>query len=339
MNACIKQIAYALPEKIVSNSALHEENPTWNMPRVEKSTGVRCRHVAADGETALDLATLACQQLFADSPGLREKVDAIIFCTETPDYIIPPNSCVLHGRLGLSERVLAFDVDLGCSGYSYCLTIAQGFIRSGIAQNVLVVTADTYSKLIHPQDQSVRVLFGDGAAASWIGACDDDRGIIDFLCGTAGQHYEKFIVREGGCRNPSPSAGSPVTMRAATETKPSDRIAMDGMGILAFTNARIPEHMQSLLQRNRLTVQDVDLFVFHQASRMVLDSLALMLDIKPAQLYSNLSELGNLVSASIPVALKDAMQAGRLSQGATVVLCGFGVGLSWGSVLMRWNEG
>ena len=130
---------------------------------------------------------------------------------------------------------------------------------------------------------------------------------MDIQCGTAGQHHEKFIIRVGGSRNPGPVDPPPIEVPTGARIKPADRIAMDGMGILAFTNAKIPAHVQSLLQRNGLGVQDVDLFVFHQASRMVLDSLTLLLEIEPSRTYSNLADVGNLVSASIPVALKDAI--------------------------------
>jgi len=336
MKSCIQDIAYALPDTVVTNEDLGRENPDWNMSRLGNRTGVLRRHIAGPGQTALDLGLQACQRLFDAHPECPEKVDAIIFCTESADYFLPPNACVLHGKLALPERVLAFDVDLGCSGYPYCLGLARGMLLSRMAANALLVTADTYSKFIDKNDKSTRVLFGDGAAASWITACDDAKGIIDVECCTSGQFYEKFIVREGGCRNgfgrtpPGPQTG------AGRRAKPPGTIHMDGMGILAFVNAKIPAHVNSLLERNGLGMKDVDLFVFHQASQMVLDTLPRLMKISPEQTYSNLARVGNTVSASIPIALKDAVDAGRLAPGDTVVVCGFGLGLSWGSALLQW---
>jgi len=334
--ACIRGIAYALPETLVTNDDLRREHPQWNMDRIEKRTGVRRRFVARAEETARDLAQTACQRLFAAHADLPAQIDGILFCTESPDHPIPPNACVLHGRLGLAEHVLALDVDLGCSGYPHCLALARGLIASGMASHLLVVTADTYSKFMDPEDQAVRVLFGDGAAATWV-AADTEPGIVDIQCGTAGAHYDKFIIPSGGCR--LNHCGSSSSKQNSPDARPraADKIQMDGAAILAFSNTKIPPHVRELLQRSDLSVEDVDLFVFHQASQMVLDRIARLLQIKPEQMFSNLAEVGNTVSASIPIALKDALEQGRLAPGQTVVLSGFGVGLSWASARGKWR--
>ncbi len=335
MTVCIRDIAYALPEQAVTNEQLLEENPGWDMRRIEARAGVRRRYIAAADQTAVDLATEACRSLFAANPDLPEKLDAILFCTETADHILPPNSCILHGRLGLPERVFAMDIDLGCSGYPYSLAVARGLIHTNMAANVLVVNADTYSKFIPKHDQSTRVLFGDGAAASWISACEPGEGILDIACGTAGEHHQKFIIPAGGCRLPRPlSSGS--SAESPGNGKPMDVIHMDGIGILSFVSSKIPPHIRLLLERNQLSTSDVDLYIFHQASRAALDSLTQLLRIRQEQVFGNLAEVGNTVSASVPIALKDAWKAGRLAGGQTVVLCGFGLGLSWASALLRW---
>jgi 3-oxoacyl-[acyl-carrier-protein] synthase-3 len=336
MEFCIEDIAYSLADTVVTNEDLRRDNPDWDIARLEKRTGVSRRYVAAPGQTALDLGLRACEKLFDARPEARENVDAIIFCTETADYVLPPNACVLHGKLELPESVLAFDVDLGCSGYPYCLGLAKGMLSTRMAANVLLVNGDTYSKLIHKSDQSTRALFGDAAAASWITASDDARGIIDVECCTAGQLYEKFIVPGGGYRRPRSDQATGAEPEPAHATKPHDTIHMDGMGILAFVNAKIPGHVKKLLERNGMGIDDVDLFAFHQASRMVLDTLPRLMRIRPDQMHSNLAKVGNTVSASIPIVLKDAVDAGRLARGDTVLVCGFGLGLSWGSALLEW---
>jgi 3-oxoacyl-[acyl-carrier-protein] synthase-3 len=333
VKAIIRDVSYVLPETVVTNDDLRREHPEWDLSRIEKRTGVQRRHLANATETALDLASRAAERLFEAHPGLRERVDAILFCTESADYHIPPNSCLLHGRLDLPESVFALDVDLGCSGYPYCLALARGLIAAGTASNILLVTADTYSKFIDPNDQAVRVLFGDAAAVSWITA-GESGGIIDVQCGTAGKYYEKFIIRGGGCRA---SEETDVTANPTAPCRLAAKIQMDGASILAFSNAKIPPAINALLNRNGLTVPEIDLFLFHQASQVVLDSVSRLLRIDPRQEFSNLANVGNTVSASIPIALKDALTAGRLAPGNSVVLCGFGLGLSWSTMLLKWS--
>ena len=274
--------------------------------------------------------------MFQARPEAREKVDAIVFCTETADYILPPNACVLHGKLDLAEHVLAFDVDLGCSGYPYCLGVARGMLTSGLASNVLLVNADTYSKVMDERDQSSHVLFGDGAAVSWIASSEKAEGIIDVQCCTAGQYYDKFIIPQGGCRSRRALPEGGAEAGASGQLRRGDTIHMDGKSILAFAGTKIPAHVRRFLERNGLGVDDVDLFVFHQASQMVLDTLQRLLRIPPRRMCVNLADGGNTVSASIPTALKQSADSGRLSTGDIVLVCGFGLGLSWASALLKW---
>ena len=325
MGARIRDMAYALPHAVVTNDDLARDHPEWDMDRVVKRSGVLRRHVAAHEETALDLGRQACQKLFEAHPDLPSLVDTLIFCTESADYRIPPNACVLHGQLGLPESVGCFDVGLGCSGYVYCLGVANALIASGMAKHVLVVAGDTYSKLVHPDDRSARVLFGDGAAATWVCGHDGPGGIRDVAWCTAGEYHDRFIIPGGGCRAPQPDA----------DTAPG-HVQMDGMGILGFTGNRIPPHVLDVLKRNGLTVEQVDLFVFHQASRAVLDTLSRRLGIAPSQMCTNIADVGNTVSASVPIVLKAALDAGRVAPGDTLLLCGFGLGLSWASAVVEW---
>ncbi len=334
---CIEHIAYVLPGTVVSNEDLQGEHPDWDMKRLGQRTGVRRRYIAAPEQTALDLGVQACEELFKARPEARDKVDAIVFCTESADYVLPPNACVLHGKLNLAEHVLAFDVDLGCSGYPYCLGLARGMLISGMASNVLLVNADTYSKVMDEGDQSCRVLFGDGAAVSWIAISETAEGITDVECCTAGQFYEKFIIPGGGFRDRRALPEGSAERGTSEQRRRRDAIHMDGKSILAFAGTRIPTHVRGFLKRNGLQVDDIDLFVFHQASQMVLDTLQRLLRIQPERMYVNLADGGNMVSASIPVALKQASDAGRLSAGDKVVVCGFGLGLSWASALLEWK--
>jgi 3-oxoacyl-[acyl-carrier-protein] synthase-3 len=335
MRVAITDVAYCLPERVLTNEDLRRENPSWNMRLLEERTGVRQRHVARPDETALDLAVGACESLLATTAVARNEVDGVIFCTQSPDYIFPPNACILQGKLDLPDRALAFDYNLGCSGFIYGLAVARGLIVSGMARQILLVTADTYTKYINRQDRSARALFGDGAAVTVVGASEGPRRIVDIECATYGKDYDKFMIPAGGCRM-RPSADTAVEKRDLFgNVRSLDNIHMHGRDVLEFITSKTPAQIEALLQRNGLTKLDVDVFVFHQSSRLSIDQLGRIMDIDPKKVFVNLDQVGNTVSASIPIALKDALEQGVVRSGHRVVLCGFGVGLSLGSALVE----
>src|SRR5579862_464971 len=170
MTAVLRAIEHALPTEVLSTDRLAQEFPDWSVEKIDQRTGIRERHIAAGGECASDLGLAAAEKLFASGICSRESVDFLLFCTQTPDYFLPPSACLLQHRLGLSTRTGSFDFNLGSSGYIYGLGLAQGLIETGQASGVLFITADTYSKVIHPRDRSVRTIFGDAATATWISA-------------------------------------------------------------------------------------------------------------------------------------------------------------------------
>jgi 3-oxoacyl-[acyl-carrier-protein] synthase-3 len=335
--ATINAVATALPAQIQTNDEFEEELGEHKFALLVRNTGVLKRHIAAAGQTALDLGEEACRKLFEMHPELPAQIDTLIFCTQSPDHILPPNSCILHGRLGLHESVAAFDLPHACSAYIYAINLAQGLVAAGSASNVLLVTADTYSKLMHPLDRSARVLFGDGAAATWLGACTDERGVLDVACGTDGTRYDKFIVPAGGTRQPFSEAGLSEEVRDRSgNVRTAFNIHMSGGDILSFVGSRIPPHIQNFLARNDLTLDAVDWLVFHQASSVVLDTLTTLLQADPSKVLRHLEQIGNTVSASIPITLNAALDEGKIQPGQLLLLCGFGAGLSWGSALVRW---
>jgi 3-oxoacyl-[acyl-carrier-protein] synthase-3 len=330
----IEAISYAFPAKCLTNQELMAAYPDWDFGRLEKRTGVMRRHVAGPGETALDLAAGACEKLAAQGQLGPERIDAVIFCTQTPDYIMPPNACLLHGRLNLGSRVMAFDINLACSGYIYGLQLAVSLIRSGAAGRVLLATSDTYSRHIHPGDRATRCLFGDGGAVSVISSAEGAWPIHDIRCGTAGKHYEKFIIPAGGMRLPRSACTAQETTDPSGNVRTPEHIKMDGVGVLSFFNATVPAAVKETLGANGLKMDDIGMFVFHQASRLALDSLRTALAIPMGKMVYDLEDTGNLVSASIPVALKRTVERGAPG-GQRVLLCGFGVGLSWGTALIE----
>jgi 3-oxoacyl-[acyl-carrier-protein] synthase-3 len=333
MNAEIKHIEYYLPQTIVTNADLRNEFPHWDVDKIEKKSGVQERHIASVEETAFDLSVKACEKLFERYD--TEKIDGIIYCTQSPDYIMPSNSFLLQRHFKLSDKAFAFDFNHACTGYIYGLMMANSFIQSGIAKNILFVTADTYSRYINPKDKSTRVLFGDGAAVSVIEVAVNDKGIKDVILATHGNGYDKFMIPAGGMRMPKTDKTAVEVTDHLGNIRSNDDIKMDGFAVWSFINSKVPQQINELLDRNKLKLNDIDLFIFHQASLMTLESLVKKMQIPEEKVYINIHKIGNTVSASIPIAVKDAMDAGKLRKGQKIVLCGFGVGLSYGTLLLN----
>ena len=330
----ILNIEYSLPDKIVTNEELHNENPGWDMRNIEIKSGVIERRIVSANETAFDLAKRACDKLFYEKMHNKSDIDAIIFCTQSPDYIMPSNAFLLHEYLDLDENVLAFDYNLACSGYIYGLVIARALILSYTAKKVLLVTAETYSRHINAGDRSARVLFGDGAAVTLITKSENEEGIYDFILATSGKNYRKFYIPAGGCR--IPKIDHPINViDASGNVRTENDIHMDGMGVWSFIQSTVPRQILDLMDRNSLTADDIDMFIFHQASKMTLESLRRALRLPESKVYLNISKTGNLVSASLPVAFKNALEEGCIQPGHLILMSGFGVGLSWGSLLMK----
>ena len=224
---------------------------------------------------------------------------------------------------------------MGCSGFVYSLEVARSLIRCGTAKKIMLATADTYSQFINTGDRATRVLFGDGAAVSIICRSDDHKGILDVSLGSSGKYYDRFMVPAGGARIPLGEMSATETTDKSGNTRTAANITMDGFGVLSFFNTTIPKHVNALLRKNQLRIEDPNLFVFHQASRVALDSIARILKIPDHKVVRSMEKVGNLVSASVPVALKMALTEGQAKPGDLIVLCGFGVGLSWATALVR----
>ena len=203
MKAYIKYIDYCLPEKILTNQMIANEFPEWTVEKIEKKIGIKERHITVDGETASDLAIKAAEKLFAANDYDRNEVDYLIFVTQSPDYHLPTTACLIQNKLGLSKKITAIDVNLGCSGFVTGLSLAKAIIVSGQAKNVLLLTAETYSKYMHERDKSNRTIFGDGAAATLV-STEGFADVGEFVIGTDGEGAENLIVKTGGARYPQP---------------------------------------------------------------------------------------------------------------------------------------
>jgi len=339
MQAAIKATEYYLPTTVVTTADLAEKFPEWSVEKIDKKTGISERHIAGPDECSSDLAFAAAQKLFSSGIVAPSDIDCLLLCTQSPDYFLPATACVLQDRLGLPTSSFALDFNQGCSGFIYGLGIAKGLIETGQVKRVLLLTAETYSKFINPRDRSVRTIFGDAAAATLIEAVDDNTHaplIGPFVWGTDGRGATNLIVPSGGMRCPR-SAGTAEEVEDSNGIPRSkDNLFMDGAEIFEFTLGAVPKAFRELLARSGKAQEEIDLFIFHQANRYMLNSLRMALKLPEDKFYIAMRHCGNTVSSTIPIALNHAYAEGRLNKGDLVMLVGFGVGYSWGATLVRW---
>jgi 3-oxoacyl-[acyl-carrier-protein] synthase-3 len=330
MVTLINRIEFHLPENILSNDQLVKEFPDWDKLIFEKKVGIFNRHIAGEDETALDLALKASEKVLENID--KRIIDFVILCTQSPDYFLPTSACILQDKLGLRTDIGAFDFNLGCSGYIYGLSICKGLLSAKIASNILFVVSETYSKHIHPKDRSNRSIFGDGAAATVIQK-GDEKLIGEFVLGTNGKGYDKLIVKNGGFRSRSELTHSEFTYGTNNITS-NDHLYMDGPEIFNFTIDTIPELVEQTLKKNNLIFDDIDYFVFHQANKYMLEFLRKKINIPKEKFCINFENSGNTVSATIPIAIKELQSQGKVKYGDKIMIVGFGVGLSYGAVIL-----
>jgi len=336
MNSGIKAIAYYLPERILTNQELSVLYSGWSAEKILAKTGIEQRHIASTGETAGDLAEQAARKLFATHQISPDEFDFVLLATQSPDYFLPTTACILQDRLGIPKTAGALDFNLGCSAFIYGLALAKGLIAAGIAKNVLLLTAETYTKHIHPLDKSVRTIFGDAAAATWVSKTDDEE-IGQFTLGTDGAGYTKLIVPTGGLREQRSAESAIEVTDDSGNVRSRDHLFMQGSEIFSFTLEILPSLLNETLAKNGMKKEHIDLFVFHQANAFMLDAIRKALHIPEEKFYINMEDIGNTVSATIPIALERAAQDGALKPGMSVLLAGFGVGLSWGATVLKWQ--
>lgn len=330
--AFIKAISVYFPETVTTNEDLCRQFPEWSVDKVCAKVGVSSRHVAAADETAGDLAEKAARRLFDEYSVSPNDVDFLLLCTESPDYFLPPTACVLQHRLGLPTTAGALDYDLGCSGCIYGLALAKGLIAGGIAKNVLLLTAETYTKYIHPDDKGNRSIFGDGAAACLI-STDGFAEIGEFVLGTDGSRFGDLIVKTGAARHPFPTGHQDVDDEG--HDRRDDFLYMNGGNIFNFTLDVVPLLVEQVLKRNCLEKQNVDYYVFHQANAFMLNALRKVCAFPKDKFYIGMEDTGNTVSSSVFIGIKHSLVHNLIKPGMNVMIAGFGVGLSWGGTMLR----
>jgi 3-oxoacyl-[acyl-carrier-protein] synthase-3 len=330
VSARIKAIRTFLPANILTNESLADPLENWTADKIFDKTGILQRHIASQDETALDLGYLAALRLIEEQSIETDSIDYLIFCSQAPDYILPTSACILQHRLGLPKSIGALDINLGCSGFVYGLSLATGLIAGGIAKRVLLITADTYSKFINDRDRSVRTLFGDGAAATLIeGAEEPGQSIGAFVFGTDGSGAKELIVESGGARLPRSEETAVEAKDASGNTRSKDNLYMNGGAVLSFTLREVPPLYEEVKELSGLTEEQVDFVLMHQANKFMLDALRKKMHLPLEKVPYFFETVGNTVSSTIPFVLEDLLNRKQIVHGKKVILLGFGVGLSW----------
>ena len=311
MFARVLDVAYFLP----NTQDLKKILKTNHFNKIYEKSGIKNIAISSSSQSALDLAEKAAKLILKK----KYKIDGIIYITQSPEYYLPSGSCILQHRLGLSKSIFTFDVNQGCSGYVYGLCLASSLIKNIIAENILLICSDTYSKYISKKNLSCLPIFSDAASATIISK-SKTRFFLDFEFGTDGSGYKDLIVENSGFH--------------ANSSKPE--IFMDGKKILLFTMGNIPDLINSILKRNELTIEEIDFFIFHQASKIVIENLIRKMQLNKNKVYFNLENTGNTVSSSIPIAITELTKNKLLKKNSKILLAGFGVGLSMGATIINW---
>ena len=331
MKVFIKAINYALPVGILTNEQVAAMFPEWTVEKIEKKLGIKQRHIAAENETASDIAIQAAEKLFETSGIEKGEIDYLIFVTQSPDYHLPTTACVIQKRLGLSHNLTAIDVNLGCNGFVVGLSLAKAVIQAGQAKNVLLLTGETYSKYMHERDKSNRTIFGDGASATVV-STEGMAEIGEFVVGTDGEGADNLIVKTGGARHLKPA--NDLEYDDFGNPRSSDNLFMDGPAILNYSLEFLCGLVDEVLRKNGLAMEDVDLHVYHQANIFLANLERKTLRIPPEKYYVSIENTGNTVSSTIPIALCEALNEGRLTKGMKVLSIAQGLGYTWGGMVL-----
>ncbi len=319
----INKVEYFLPAKEELNSQILKKAGK-NKSDIKKWTdkiGIKSRRIVNKNVFSNDLALASARKILKNID--KDKIDYLLFCTNTPDYILPTNACILQDKLGLKQNIGALDIILACSGYVYTLGVAKSLILSGQAKNILLITSDVYSKFIKKKDYKNRILFGDGSTSTLISKDKDINSfkIGNFTYGTDGSGHKNAIIDNFGSRH------------WLSKKKGGETLDLNGPEIYKFALQRVPEAINEFLKKNNLSMDDIDYFVFHQANEFINKSIQRLLKIPNQKIFNQMQSTGNTSSSSIPIVLSN--NSSKLSKGKNILLAGFGGGLSWGVCLIN----
>jgi 3-oxoacyl-[acyl-carrier-protein] synthase-3 len=322
MEAYIKHISYYLPSNKLSNEDIVTQFPEWDSEKIIQKIGIKNRNISGKDQFTSDIATEAVNTLCIEYKIYKSEIDYLIVCTQSPDYFLPATACIVQNKAGLSTSCAAIDINQGCSGYIYGLSLAKGLVVSKVAKNVILVTAEMYSKHIHEKDKGNRSIFGDAASATLI----SDNGMYrigEFSLGSDGSGFENLIVKNGAIKN----------VKTLDTDEPNDNnLFMNGPEIFNFTAKAVPELISKNLEKNNESIESVDNFIFHQANTFMLEYLRKKINIPKDKFLIDMEDFGNTVSSTIPIALKNRIK--QPVEENKILLAGFGVGYSWGAVVI-----
>ena len=335
MKVGITALAYSLPKNKITNSDLAQRFGGAYINKILPTTGILERRSAGKDECASDFAINAAEKIFAMGVE-RQSIDLLVFGTQMPDYQMPTTACIIQNKLGLPTSCAAFDVNLGCSQFVYGLGIANAWIKSGMAKRALVLAGDTPTRVLNPKDNVVAPLFGDGAAAAIVEEVSEG-GFKEFDFGTDGRGWKDLIRRTSGLREPPSPETAVEKADKSGAVRSLDDMFMDGGNIFLFAINSVPISVRKVLGKSGMSIGDINLFVFHQASELIIRSFAKLLKIPSEKMHFKLHDVGNTGGSTVGITLADAIMNGKVNPGDKVLLSAFGVGLSWGSCVLEWS--
>ena len=325
ISAGIIGVGMYAPEKVLTNAELAgmlNVTEEW----IETMSGIRERHIAAPSQAASDLGAVAAQRALAQAGVSSDEVDLLIVSTSTPDMQFPSTACIIQERLGI-KNVPAFDLTAVCSGFVYALTVGSQFIANEFYRTVLVIGTEAVSRVINWSDKDTCMLIGDGAGAVVLRQVPSGYGVLSAKLGADGSGASFMMVPAGGSRKPP---------TAEVIEKKMNKIQMNGQEVFKFAMKKLPEVTEQALELANLHTEDLKLIIPHQANRRIIEAAARRMDLPLEKFLLNVEHYGNTSSATIPIALHEALETGRIESGDLIALTGFGGGLTWGSLIMRW---
>ena len=331
MEAHIKDIQFYVPEISVSDDELKQRFPEHDVDRTTEVIGVHNRYVSPPEFTSRNLAELAAEKIFAGGKVKKEEIDFLILVTQTPDYKQPATACIIQNDLGLRTNIGAFDIDLGCSGFLYGLSMGKSLVESGMCKNVLVLTAETSTRNVHPLDAGAFLMFGEAGTACVVsteGLCK----IGNFEFGTDGSGFDKLIIKTGGYKYPEKA--NDAHFDELGNMISSDHACMDGNEVFVFTIKAVPKLVRNSLAKNKMEIKDADLFIFHQANAFILEFLRKKIKIEKEKFFVDMEKYGNTSSCTVPICLVDAIEEGLIKPGNKVSISAFGIGYSWAGTVL-----
>ena len=327
MKATITATAKYLPQKTLSNQELEKMVDTSN-EWILSRTGIENRHIVSDGEATSDMCSQIANQLLEKSGKSAEDIDLILVATSTPDFLVVSTAALVQDKIG-AKNAWGYDIVAACTGFVYAMETGAKFIESGSYNNVIVIGADTMSSIIDYTDRNTCVIFGDGGGGVMLEPTQEETGIIDSILHIDGSGHKYLTVPAGGSANP-----------ASKETLDNKMhyVYQDGKTVYKFAVKNMANVSKKILDNNKLQGSDVKLFIPHQANRRIIDAAAKRCGLKDEQVLVNINKYGNTTAGTIPIALDEAVETGRLNKNDLLLLAAFGGGFTWGSMLIRWDE-